>query len=201
MLALDLCKAKEYANSAVGRHKEFGVFDRSNGRGERELGCGDRGIKLNSGQSFSQSSDFFTEKDYLHDKEKTLSHTSKMLKRAGMQKQDILQNSDDELESAERKEKAGKAVLVEASYYCKCGCHYRISFENRLIFVHKVDELYEKVGLKPRLFQIHCDKCNSNQEYIVDKNDRGVVEVFCRRCKPSRKGLLNIDAKDIVWTD
>jgi len=199
--AFDLYKVKEYANSAVGRHNEFGVFDRSSWRGEREAGFGGGGIKLNSGQSFAQSSDFFAEKDYLHDKEKTLSHTSKMLKRAGMQKQDILQNGDDELEFVDEKEKSGKALLVEASYDCKCGCHYRISFENRLIFVHKVDELYEKVDVKPRVFQVHCDKCNSNQQYFADKDDRGVVEVFCRRCKPSRKGLLNVDTKGIVWTD
>ena len=102
----------------------------------------------------------------------------------------------------EKEHEVQKALLIEVSYDCDCGKHYRVSFKNMSVVVQKENELFEHVDMKPRTFQVHCDKCNSDHEFAVDGSEGETKQIFCRRCKPlPRRGILDVNAGEVTWLD
>jgi len=70
------------------------------------------------------------------------------------------------------------------------------------VVVQKENELFEHVDMKPRTFQVHCDKCNSEHEFAVEGTEGETKQVFCRRCKPlPRKGILDVNSGEVTWLD
>ncbi|MGD6805883.1 MAG: ParB/RepB/Spo0J family partition protein [Candidatus Bathyarchaeia archaeon] len=111
---------------------------------------------------------------------------------------------EDKDESAliEKKHEVQKALLIEVSYDCDCGRHYRVNFKNMSVVVQKENELFEHVDMKPRTFQVHCGKCNSDHEFAVDGTEGETKRVFCRRCKPlPRQGILDVNTGEVTWLD
>jgi ParB-like chromosome segregation protein Spo0J len=104
--------------------------------------------------------------------------------------------------SIERKRETQKALLIEVSYDCECGRHYRANFKNLSIVTQKQNMLFEHVDMKPRTFQVHCDKCNSDHEFAVDGVENETKQILCRRCKPlPRKGILDVNTGEVTWLD
>ena len=105
-------------------------------------------------------------------------------------------------EKPERKKEVQQALLIDVAYDCECGRHYRVSFKNMSVVVQKENELFEHVDMKPRTFQVHCDKCNSEHEFAVDGTEGETKQVFCRRCKPNpRRGILDVNTGEVTWLD
>lgn len=103
-------------------------------------------------------------------------------------------------EGSERKKEVNRALLIEMSFDCECGKHYRVNFKNMSVVMQKENELFEHVDLKPRTFQVHCGKCNSIHEFAVDGVEGEAKQVFCRRCKPNpRRGILDGDSGEVTW--
>lgn len=103
---------------------------------------------------------------------------------------------------SEGKRETQRALLIELSYDCECGRHYRVNFRNMSVVVQKENELFEHVDLKPRTFQVHCGKCNSMHEFAVDGVEGETKRVFCRRCKPNpRRGVLDVNRGEVTWLD
>jgi hypothetical protein len=99
------------------------------------------------------------------------------------------------------KAKVQTALLLAVSYDCDCGRHYSANFKNASIVVQKENLLFEYVDFKPRTFQVYCDKCNSDHEFTIENLETTEVQFFCRRCKPTREGLLNINTGEVTWHD
>jgi hypothetical protein len=107
----------------------------------------------------------------------------------------------DRVQDTKEKVKAQTALLLSVSYDCDCGRHYSANFKNASIVVQKQNLLFEYVDFKPRTFQVYCDKCNSEHEFTVEGIEAEGVSIFCRRCKPSREGLLSINTGEVTWYD
>ena len=102
----------------------------------------------------------------------------------------------------ERKRETQQALLIEVSYDCECGRHYRANFKNLSIVTQKQNMLFEHVDMKPRTFYVHCDKCNSDHEFAVDGVENETKHILCRRCKPlPRKGILDVNTGEVTWLD
>ncbi|MCL1976665.1 MAG: ParB N-terminal domain-containing protein [Candidatus Bathyarchaeota archaeon] len=104
-------------------------------------------------------------------------------------------------EAPKAKVKAQTALLLAVSYDCVCGRHYSANFKRASIVVQKENLLFDYVDFKPRAFQVYCDKCNSDHEFTVEGLKAVEVQIFCRRCKPTREGLLNINTGEVTWHD
>ncbi|MCL2476975.1 ParB N-terminal domain-containing protein [Candidatus Bathycorpusculum sp.] len=91
------------------------------------------------------------------------------------------------------------ARLIELSYNCECGHHYRVNFKNFTVVIQKQNLLFEHIDLKPRVFQVHCKKCASDQEFIIDYDEQDTKQIFCRRCKPPREGILDANTREVTW--
>ena len=154
-------------------------------------------------RSFSHRSEFSKEKEHLPDKQRTFSQASKLPDGPEAEDQAALQVEDEGLaEEPERKMEVQKALLIEVSFDCECGRHYRVSFKNMSVVMQKENELFEHVDMKPRTFQVHCGKCNSDHEFAVDGAVGETKQVFCRRCKPlPRKGVLDVNTGEVTWID
>ena len=92
-----------------------------------------------------------------------------------------------------------QAKLIEQSYDCECGQHYRVNFKNDTVVIQKQNLLFEHINLKPRVFQVYCRKCASEQEFIIDYATEETKQVFCRRCRPPREGILDADTREVTW--
>jgi len=92
-----------------------------------------------------------------------------------------------------------QAKLVEQSYDCKCGQHYRVNFKNGTVVIQKQNLLFEHIDLKPRVFQVYCRKCASEQEFVIDYAKEETKQVFCRRCRPPREGILDANTREVTW--
>jgi hypothetical protein len=102
----------------------------------------------------------------------------------------------------EQKRERRQALLIEVSYDCDCGRHYRANFKNLSIVMQKQNMLFEYVDMKPRTFLVHCDKCNSDHEFAVDGVENETKQILCRRCKPlPRKGILDVNTGEVTWLD
>jgi ParB-like chromosome segregation protein Spo0J len=111
-----------------------------------------------------------------------------------------LKNSD--MEQAADRQEFQQAILLAVSYDCACGRHYNINFKNRAVLVQKQNLLFEHVDIKPRTFQVHCNKCNSNHEFTVEGIENQTLQIFCRRCKPlPREGRLDSNTGEAAWLD
>ena len=105
-------------------------------------------------------------------------------------------------EESQEKTEVQHALLIEVAFDCECGRHYRVNFKNLSVVVQKENELFEHVDMKPRTFQVHCGKCNSEHEFAVDGTEGETKQVFCRRCKPlPRKGVLDVNTGEVTWLD
>jgi hypothetical protein len=99
------------------------------------------------------------------------------------------------------KKKPQTAQLLAVSYNCDCGLYYRVNFKNATIVVQKQNQLFNYVDITPHTFQVHCDQCNTDHEYTTEGIEKETVQIFCRRCKPSRTGTLNIHTGEAIWHD
>lgn len=105
-------------------------------------------------------------------------------------------------EALQKKTEVQQALLIEVAHDCECGRHYRVNFKTMSVVVQKENELFEHVDMKPRTFQVHCGKCNSEHEFAVDGTEGETKQVFCRRCKPlPRKGVLDVNTGEVTWID
>ena len=153
--------------------------------------------------SFPHRSESSKDKGQLPNQQRTFSESSKLPDKPEAQDQATPQKADAELgEEPERKPEVQQALLIDVAYDCDCGRHYRVSFKHMSVVVQKENELFEHVDMKPRTFQVHCGKCNSEHEFAVDGNEGETKQVFCRRCKPlPRKGILDVNTGEVTWLD
>ena len=153
--------------------------------------------------SFPHRSESFKDKGDLSSQQRTFSESSKMPDESEAQNQEEPLTSNAGLgEESERKPEVQQALLIDVAYDCECGRHYRVSFKNMSVVVQKENELFEHVDMKPRTFQVHCDKCNSEHEFAVEGTEGETKQVFCRRCKPlPRKGILDVNSGEVTWLD
>lgn len=137
------------------------------------------------------------------DQQRTFSQSPILQSNPESPDQAVTQTTDSRIvEEAERKKEVQRALLIEMSYDCECGRHYRVNFKNMSVVVQKENELFEHVDLKPRTFQVHCGKCNSMHEFAVDGTEGETKQVFCRRCKPNpRRGILDVNTGEVTWLD
>jgi hypothetical protein len=99
------------------------------------------------------------------------------------------------------------ALLLEAGFCCDCGHVYRVQLKDRVqlksvdFLVQNKHRIFEHIELNPRIFLVHCDNCNSDQEIRVNNTDDSMesVAIFCRQCNPTREGVLDIITGDAVW--
>jgi hypothetical protein len=154
-------------------------------------------------RSFPQMSESSKEKEPLPNQQQAFSRSSKLPDEPEAQDQAATQITDARLvEGPEKKPEVQKALLIELAYDCQCGRHYRVSFKNMSVVVQKENELFEHVDLKPRTFQVHCDKCNSEHEFAVEGVEGETKQIFCRRCKPlPRRGILDVNTGGVTWLD
>lgn len=125
----------------------------------------------------------------------------KQLDVPGGNEQDDLRAVESGMAKLERKNLARQGLLVEVSYDCDCGRHYRVNFKNMSVIVQKANLLFEHVNFKPVTFQVHCDKCNSEHEFSIDGIE-SEIKILCRRCKPlPRKGILDVNTGEVRWLD
>ncbi len=145
-------------------------------------------------------SDFSKEID--SDKALTFSQT-KAYNKCGQNKQADSQAIESGMtQKFERRNEAQQALLIEVSYDCDCGRHYRVNFKNLSVVMQKENMLFEHADVKPRTFQAHCDKCNSEHEFTVDGVENETKQVLCRRCKPlPRQGVLDVNTGEVTWLD
>jgi hypothetical protein len=94
-----------------------------------------------------------------------------------------------------------KSLLFAVNYDCDCGRHYHANFKNFTIIVQKQNGIFEHVNLKPRTFQVHCNKCNSDHEFTIEDTEQERLQIFCTRCKPQREGTLDINTGEATWID
>ena len=99
-----------------------------------------------------------------------------------------------------------RAWLVSGSHCCECGRHYHTNFRDLTVSVQKENLLFERIDITPHTFMVHCNKCNTDHQYTIDPTNNnsssdewGVVEICCSRCKPMRKGLLNVNTGKAFW--
>ena len=153
--------------------------------------------------SFPQRSESSKDKGELSNQQPTFSESSKLPDEPEAQNQEEPLTSNEGLgEESERKPEVQQALLIDVAYDCACGRHYRVSFKNMSVVVQKENELFEHVDMKPRTFQVHCDKCNSEHEFAVEGTEGETKQVFCRRCKPlPRKGILDVNSGEVTWLD
>jgi len=93
------------------------------------------------------------------------------------------------------------ALMTVVSYDCACGRHYRVNFENATITAQKQNQLFEYVDIKPNTFRVHCGKCNNNHNYTIKNPEKEQTNIICTRCKPHRKGILDVNAGEVTWID
>lgn len=111
----------------------------------------------------------------------------------------LVSTLEDETYKGKRKNRDQQGILVEGVFECGCGCRFRVNFERKTVMEQK-KRLFEYVYLKPRIFQIHCDVCSTEQEVIVEDHVGKSKEIFCRRCKSLlRKGELNVNTGYVKW--
>ncbi|MCL1977442.1 MAG: ParB/RepB/Spo0J family partition protein [Nitrososphaerota archaeon] len=99
------------------------------------------------------------------------------------------------------------ALLLSVGFCCKCDRPYHAHFKDRVhaknvdIVVQKENLIFEHVDVKSRVFLVHCDRCNSTQEVMVDNLDEAssAVGILCRHCQPAREGALDVTTGDAVW--
>jgi len=92
-----------------------------------------------------------------------------------------------------------QALLVAVSYLCDCGRQYHANFKKSSIVVQKQNLLFEHVDYVPHTFLTHCSKCSSDHEFVIDNAKREVSQIYCRRCKPPREGLLDVNTGEVTW--
>ncbi|MCL2359398.1 ParB N-terminal domain-containing protein [Candidatus Bathycorpusculum sp.] len=102
-------------------------------------------------------------------------------------------------QTAHREEERHQAWLVEVSYNCDCNRHYRVNFKNMSVVVQKQNLLFEHADLKPHTFQVHCKKCNSDHAFAVEGTEYETKQIFCRRCRPPREGILDANTGEAIW--
>jgi hypothetical protein len=99
------------------------------------------------------------------------------------------------------------ALLLTVGFCCECGLPYRAHFKDRIrakniaIVAQNQHKVFEHVDVVTRTFLVHCDRCNNNQEIVVD-NTAGAaaaVAIVCRHCTPVREGALDVVSGDAVW--
>ena len=100
-----------------------------------------------------------------------------------------------------------RATLLTSCYSCDCGRHYQVNFRSPSVVMQKENSLFEHVDLKPRTFTTHCSGCNNDVEIAVknttdDTDDEDdIVSFSCSRCKPLRKGLLDVSTGKVNWLE
>lgn len=152
-------------------------------------------------QPFPQRGESSKGEEPLLNQQRTLSQSAILGNNPESPTQAATQTTDN-AEEPEKKKEAQRALLIEMSYDCECGRHYRVNFKNMSVVVQKENELFEHVDLKPRTFQVHCGKCNSMHEFAVDGTEGETKQVFCRRCKPNpRRGILDVNTGEVTWLD
>jgi len=100
-----------------------------------------------------------------------------------------------------------RAWLVSGSYCCECGRHYHTNFRDLTVSVQKENLFFNLIDITPHTFMVHCNKCNTDHQYTIDPTNNksssdgewGVVEICCSRCKPMRKGLLDVNTGKAFW--
>ena len=98
-----------------------------------------------------------------------------------------------------------KALMLTANYCCECGRLFRAHFNDRVhvknfdVVVQKENQIFEHVDVKPYIFLVHCDNCNSDTEVRVDNIEETRMPILCRHCTPARGGILDVSTGDAVW--
>ena len=152
-------------------------------------------------RSLSQGTESFKDKEQ-HPSQQTFPGSLKMHEIPRVPPQASSKADESPAEETERKAEVQQALLIDVGYDCECGRHYRVNFKNMSVVVQKENELFEHVDMKPRTFQVHCDKCNSEHEFAVDGAEGERKQVFCRRCKPNpRRGILDVNTGEVTWLD
>jgi hypothetical protein len=93
------------------------------------------------------------------------------------------------------------ALLVAVDYACDCNRQYHVNFKTLSVLVQKKSQLYEHIDFTPRTFQVHCPRCNNDHEIAVKGQENEIVKIFCIRCKPPRRGILDVNTGKATWTD
>jgi len=111
-----------------------------------------------------------------------------------------LQTGDSDSEGARRARKDRVASLLAVGYNCDCGRLYHVHFKKMHVAAQKENLLFEHIDFKKRTFLVHCDQCDNDHEFTVDsvEAENGVVSIFCCRCDPNRKGLLDATG-EVTW--
>jgi hypothetical protein len=97
------------------------------------------------------------------------------------------------------------ALLLTAGFCCACGCLCRIHFKDKVqaknldVVVQNENEIFEHVDVKPRIFLVRCDNCNTAVEVRIDNPEASKVSFCCRKCSPVREGALDVSTGDAVW--
>jgi hypothetical protein len=99
------------------------------------------------------------------------------------------------------------ALLLTVGFFFMCGLPYRAHFKDRIraknidIVAPNQNQIFMQVDVVTRTFLVHCDRCNNNQEIVVDTTASAPAEVaiVCRHCTPVRKGALDVVSGDAVW--
>ncbi|MCL2135746.1 MAG: ParB/RepB/Spo0J family partition protein [Candidatus Bathyarchaeota archaeon] len=96
--------------------------------------------------------------------------------------------------------KEPKAVLLAVGYNCNCGKLYQVNFKKSTIITQKENLLFEHIDFKTNTFLVHCNHCDNDHEFTAENMDsEGIMPIFCNRCNPNRKGLLNVNTKEVTW--
>jgi hypothetical protein len=98
-----------------------------------------------------------------------------------------------------------KTLMLTANYCCECGRLFRAHFKDRVhvknfdVVMQKENKIFEHVDVKPYIFLVHCDSCNSDTEVRVDNIVETRMPILCRHCTPARGGILDVSTGDAVW--
>jgi hypothetical protein len=114
----------------------------------------------------------------------------------------VSQITDSSKETAVKSVRRGqRALVLSVEYVCGCGRLYQTNFKKSTIVVQKESEFFEHVDFRAHTFLIHCDKCDNDHEVLVNtlETEDGVVSIFCKRCNPNRKGLLDVNTLEVTW--
>jgi len=101
-----------------------------------------------------------------------------------------------------------QAIPLELGFYCDCKRLYRLRLKDQLknvaLVVQNDHLIFEHIDLSPRIFLIHCNRCNNDQEVRIDPPVDGsevvdVVAIACRHCTPVREGALDVTTGEAAW--
>ncbi|MDR0373116.1 MAG: ParB/RepB/Spo0J family partition protein [Nitrososphaerota archaeon] len=93
------------------------------------------------------------------------------------------------------------ALLLSVGFTCDCGRLHQANFKKLTIVVQKENLLFEHVDFLVHTFLVHCDNCDNDHEVTVNnlEAETGVVSIFCCRCSPNRRGLLDVNTLEVTW--